>query len=64
MISENCDPTAMASETPSSTMRRQFHSTTSRGAYSVCATAMAVKMVPKAPQAATISGSVCQTALA
>jgi len=54
----------MASETPSSTMRRQFQSTTSRGAYKVCATAMAVKMVPNAPHAARISGSVCQPALA
>src|SRR5579859_1171444 len=62
--SENCDPMAMARETPSSTIRRQFQSTTSRGAYNVCATAIAVKIVPNAPQVATISGSVCQTALA
>src|ERR1051326_6208184 len=61
--SENWDPTAMARETPSSTIRRQFQSTTSRGAYNVCATAIAVKIVPKAPQATTISGSVCQAAL-
>ena len=61
---ENCDPTAMLSEIPRSKIRRQFHSTTSRGAYSVCATAMAVKIVPKAPHAVAISGSVCHNALA
>ena len=32
-ISENCEPTASASDNPSSTMRRQFHRITSRGAY-------------------------------
>ena len=56
-ISENCEPTASASDKPSSMMRRQFHSTTSRGAYKVWATAMAVKMAPNAPQAAPTSGS-------
>src|SRR5437667_10169639 len=55
-ISENCDPTASARDKPRSRMRRQFHSTTSRGAYKVCATAMAVKIVPKVPQTAPISG--------
>ncbi len=64
MIMENCEPTAMASETASNMMRRQFQRTTSRGAYRVWATAMAVKIAPKDPQAARISGSVCQTALA
>ena len=64
LISENCEPTASASDNPSSTMRRQFHSTTSRGAYRVWATAMAVKIAPNAPQAAPISGSADQTALA
>ena len=56
-ISENCEPTARASDSPNNTMRRQFHRTTSRGAYRVWATAMAVKMAPKAPQAAPTSGS-------
>ena len=56
-IRENCEPTASASDKPSSMMRRQFHSTTSRGAYKVWATAMAVKMAPNAPQAAPASGS-------
>src|SRR5581483_997532 len=54
--SENCDPTASVNERPSSRMRRQFQSTTSRGAYNVCATAMAVKIAPNAPHAAPISG--------
>ena len=36
-------------------MRREFQSTTSRGAYSVCATAIAVKMVPNAPHTPPIS---------
>src|SRR5437899_975442 len=56
-IRENCDPTASASDNPSNTILRQFHSTTSRGAYSVWATAIAVNTAPKAPQAAPISGS-------
>ena len=62
--SENWEPTASASDNPSSTMRRQFHRTTSRGAYSVWATAMAVKIAPNAPQAAPTSGSADQSALA
>src|SRR4029077_12931885 len=61
---ENCEPTAIASDVPSSIIRRQFHSTTSRGAYSVCATAIAVNTAPNAGHAAPISGSVCHTALA
>ena len=61
-IRGNCEPTASASDNPSSTIRRQFHKITSRGAYNVCATAMAVKMAPKAPQAAPISGSADQMA--
>ena len=57
MTSENCEPTARASDNPSSAMRRQFHKMTSRGAYNVWATAMAVKIAPNAPQAAPTSGS-------
>ncbi len=38
-------------------MRFQFQRMTSRGAYRVCAVAMAVKMRPKAPQAAKIRGA-------
>ena len=45
-------------------MRRQFQTTTSRGAYKVCATAMAVKIAPNAPHAAPISGCANQSALA
>src|SRR5215469_13778536 len=60
-ISENWEPIASASDTPSKVIRRQFHSTTSRGAYSVCATAMLVKIAPKAPQAAPVSGSANHT---
>src|SRR5215468_877843 len=53
---ENCDPIARAIETPSRRILRQFQSTTSRGAYNVWATAIAVKIVPNVPQAAPISG--------
>src|ERR1700722_12272714 len=56
IIKENWDPIAKASESPSSKVRRQFHTTTSRGAYKVWATAMAVKMAPNVPHAAPISG--------
>src|ERR1044071_7850557 len=54
----NCDPIASARETPSSRMRRQFHNTTSRGAYSVCETAIAVNTAPNVPQAPVIFGAV------
>ena len=57
IVSSNCDPTANASETASSTIRRQFQSTTSRGAYKVWETAIAVKTAPKTPHAAPICGS-------
>ena len=63
ITSENCVPTASGSESPSKRIRRQFQSTTSRGAYKVCATAIAVKMVPNAPQAAAISRCVNPSAL-
>ena len=55
---ENCAPTQIAMESPSSRIRRQFHRTTSRGAYSVCATAMLVKIRPKPPQAPTMDGPI------
>ena len=61
-IKGNCEPTASATDNPNSKIRRQFHKITSRGAYNVWATAMAVKMAPKAPQAAPISGSADQMA--
>src|SRR6266496_682406 len=61
---ENCDPIARAREIPSSKILRQFHSTTSRGAYKVWATAIAVKMIPKVPHAAPISGCANQSAVA
>ena len=51
-----CDPAASAIASPSSPIRLQFHSTTSRGAYSVCDTAIAVNTMPNAPHAATIAG--------
>ncbi len=51
-----CEPTASVMASPSRPMRFQFHSTTSRGAYSVCDTAIAVNTIPNAPQAATIAG--------
>ena len=63
-ISENWHPTARASESPSKMIRRQFHSTTSRGAYKVCATAIAVKIAPKVPHAAPISGCADHSVLA
>src|SRR5579862_2838809 len=61
--SENRQPIANANDNPSNRMRRQFHSTTSRGAYNVCATAIAVNTAPKVPQAAPISGCVIQRVL-
>src|SRR5512132_28980 len=64
MMRENWHPTAIAKDSPSSRMRRQFHSTTSRGAYKVCATAIAVKTAPKAPHAAATSGGANQPELA
>ena len=52
----HCAPAAKVMEMPSRAMRFQFQRMTSRGAYRVCAVAMAVKMRPKAPQAAKIRG--------
>ena len=61
---ENWEPTASTRDSASNKMRRQFHKITSRGAYRVWATAMAVKIAPNAPQAAPVSGSAEKTALA
>ncbi len=63
-INENWEPTASTSDSASSKMRRQFHKITSRGAYNVWATAMAVKIAPNAPQAAPTSGSAEKSELA
>lgn len=49
-------PQPTPSAVPSSRMRFQFHRITSRGAYSVCATPMAVKIAPNAAHPAMISG--------
>src|SRR5271169_4269456 len=54
--SDHCEPTQSAMEIPMRRIRFQFHNTTSRGAYIVCAAAMPVKTRPNAPQAPTISG--------
>src|SRR5207247_11384283 len=51
-----------ASDNPSSRIRRQFQSTTSRGAYSVCATAIAVHTAPNAPHTPPISPRLCAPA--
>src|SRR5947199_10810194 len=56
IASSNCEPTAKASETASNTIRRQFHRTTSRGAYKVWETAMAVNTAPNIPQTAPMCG--------
>ncbi len=53
--SENCVPTASAIANPSNKIRREFHSTTSRGAYSVWATAIPVNTIPNAPHTTLIS---------
>jgi hypothetical protein len=63
MTSENWQPMARVNDNPSRRIRRQFQSTTSRGAYKVCDTAMAVKIAPKEPHAAPISGCVSQSVL-
>src|SRR5689334_3822974 len=64
IASSNCDPTASASDTPSSRIRRQFHNTTSRGAYSVWHTAIPVNTAPNMPQTAATLGGENQSALA
>src|SRR4051812_30353348 len=56
ITTENCAAVANPNANPSSRMRFQFHSTTSRGAYNVCASPMAVKIAPKAPQSAMTLG--------
>src|SRR5579863_10631704 len=63
MISENWHPTAKASESPRSKVRRQFHKMTAGGAYKVWATAMAVKIAPNVPHAAAISGCASHSVL-
>src|SRR6266498_692011 len=52
----NCEAIAKAREIPSRAMRRQFHSTTSRGAYKVWDTAIAVNTAPNVPHAAAMLG--------
>src|SRR5579872_6423283 len=64
MTSENSQPMARESDNPRSRILRQFHNTTSRGAYRVCATAIAVKIAPNVAQAAPISGGATQSVLA
>src|SRR5438445_301928 len=63
IATSNCDPMARARETARSTIRRQFHSTTSRGAYKVCETAMAVNTAPNIPQTAPMCGGEYQSEL-
>src|SRR5947207_3211522 len=56
IISENWLPAARVNDSASRMIRCQFHNTTSRGAYKVWATAIAVNIAPNAPQAAGPSG--------